>query len=177
MSQDSLLDEIIRHFSLKPLPGEGGWFKEVYRSANVLAQNDLPSGYSGARAYSTAIFYLLTPDSWSALHRLPGDEIYHFYLGDSVELLQLYPDGSSEVVVLGPDFRTMKLQHVAPGGAWQGSRLKPGGRFALMGTTMSPGFDFADFESAQSLDASLYSQHSELIRQLSETPASARKAE
>jgi len=118
-------DEVIARLGLMPLPGEGGFFRETYRSAT-----------------KTAIYYLLTPDSHSRLHRLPGDEIYHFYLGDPVELLLLRPGGGGEVVVLGTD---LTMQVVAPGGAWQGSRLVPGGRWALLGTTMSPGFEFAHF--------------------------------
>jgi predicted cupin superfamily sugar epimerase len=90
---------------------------------------------------------MLTPDTFSAMHRLKGDEVYHFSLGDSVEMLVLKRDGTGETIVIGPDVVSgMRLQHVVPGGAWQGSRLAPGGKFALMGTTMSPGFDPADFE-------------------------------
>lgn len=118
-------DEVIARLGLVPLPGEGGFFRETYRSAT-----------------KTAIYYLLTPTRHSRLHRLPGDEIYHFYLGDPVELLLLRPVGSGEVVVLGAD---LTMQVVVPGGVWQGSRLVPGGRWALLGTTMSPGFEFAHF--------------------------------
>ncbi len=90
---------------------------------------------------------MLTPDTFSALHRLPGDEIFHFYLGDPVEMLLLKPDGTGQAVLLGPDISAgMRLQHTVAGGTWQGSRLIPGGKFALLGTTMSPGFDPADYE-------------------------------
>jgi hypothetical protein len=132
---------------LKPLRVEGGYFVETYRSEFALAQQSLPSGYRGERPLSTAIYYMLTPDTFSAMHRLKGDEVYHFYLGDSVEMLVLKRDGTGETIVIGPDVVSgMRLQHVVPGGAWQGSRLAPGGKLALMGTTMSPGFDPADFE-------------------------------
>jgi len=133
--------------NLRPLPVEGGYFAETYRSKFALVQHSLPSGYRGERALSTAIYYMLTPDTFSAIHRLRGDEVYHFYLGDPAEMLVLKPDGTGETVVIGPDIVSgMRLQHVVPAGAWQGSRLAPGGKFALMGTTMSPGFDPADFD-------------------------------
>jgi hypothetical protein len=132
---------------LRPLPVEGGYFAETYRSKFALAQQSLPSGYAGERALSTAIYYMLTPNTFSAIHRLKGDEVYHFYLGDPAEMLILKSDGTGEAVIIGQDITSgMRLQHVVPGGAWQGSRLAPGGKFALMGTTMSPGFDPADFE-------------------------------
>jgi hypothetical protein len=90
---------------------------------------------------------MLTPDTFSAMHRLNGDEVYHFYLGDPAEMLILKPDGTGETLLMGQDIVSgMRLQHVVPGGVWQGSRLRPGGKFALLGTTMAPGFDPADFE-------------------------------
>jgi len=102
----------------------------------------------GGKSASTAIWYLLTPDTCSALHRLPADEVYHFYLGDPVELLLLNPEGG-EVVTVGPDLRSgQRPQVVVPAGTWQGSALAAGGAFALMGTTMAPGFDFSDYEAA-----------------------------
>jgi uncharacterized protein len=139
--------EIQELLKLQPLPVEGGYFAETYRSKFTLTQRSLPSGYSGERALSTAIYYMLTPDTFSAMHRLDGDEVYHFYLGDPAEMLILKPDGTAETLLMGQDIVSgMRLQHVVPGGVWQGSRLAPGGKFALLGTTMAPGFDPADFE-------------------------------
>ena len=141
------VQQIMDLLKLEPLPTEGGFFAEVYRSAHTLPQSALPAGYPDERSLSTAICYLLTPDTFSAMHKLPGDEVYHFYLGDPVEMLLLKQDGSAEAVLLGPDIAAgMRLQHVVSAGTWQGSRLAPGGNFALMGTTMAPGFDPADFE-------------------------------
>ncbi len=138
--------EIQELLKLQPLPVEGGYFAETYRSQFTLTQRSLPS-YSGERALSTAIYYMLTPDAFSAMHRLKGDEVYHFYLGDPAEMLILKPDGSSETLLMGQDIASgMRLQHVVRGGSWQGLRLVPGGKFALLGTTMAPGFDPADFE-------------------------------
>lgn len=140
-------DEIRKRLKLQPHPAEGGYFAETYRAEHLLPSNALPTGYPGPRAVSTAIYYLLTPDSFSAMHRLRGDEIFHFYLGDPVELLQINASGAEEVFVLGQDIVAgMHLQHVVPAGAWQGSRLRAGGKYALLGTTVAPGFDFQDFE-------------------------------
>lgn len=132
---------------LVPLPGEGGHYRETYRAPLVIPTSALPSSYGAPRAASTAIYYLLSPDTFSALHRLRGDEVFHFYLGDPVELLQLHPGGGGEVTALGTDLVTgMRPQAVVPGGTWQGLRLRSGGRVALLGTTMAPAFEFADFE-------------------------------
>ncbi|MCB9665012.1 MAG: cupin domain-containing protein [Alphaproteobacteria bacterium] len=128
-------DEIVRLLDLQPHPEEGGWFVETYRSAEAL----------GERSLSTAIYYLLSGTSISAMHRLPGDEIFHHYLGDPVEVLLLHPDGRHELVVLGPDLRAgHRPQLVVPGGVWQGAVLLHG-RAALLGTTMAPGFAYADY--------------------------------
>lgn len=131
---------------LKPLPLEGGFFRETYRSEDRLPAGVLPR-YATEKAATTAMYYLLTPETFSALHRLPTDEIFHFYLGDPVTMLQLLPDGSGQEVRLGTDLLNgQQPQLVVPCGVWQGSFLEPGGRFALLGTTMTPGFDFSDYE-------------------------------
>ncbi len=106
------------------------------------------------RSICTSIYYLLTPDTFSAIHRLKGDEIYHFYLGDPIEMVNLYGNGKWKKIRLGHDILSGDLvQHTVPHGVWQGSRLADGGKFALMGTTMSPGFAFEDceFGTAKSL--------------------------
>ncbi|MEM6457174.1 MAG: cupin domain-containing protein [Acidobacteriota bacterium] len=135
------------HLGLAPLPHEGGFFAETYRRA--MPEAWIASGTPSTLA--TAIYYLLTPDTFSALHRLAHDEIYHHYLGDPVELVQLHPDGRIARIVLGKNVIDggHALQCVVPAGVWQGSRLLDDGRadsYALLGTTMAPGFDFADFE-------------------------------
>ena len=138
-------EELIRHLQLQPHPKEGGYFRETYRAPESFAG---PLRYQGMRSASTAIYYLLTPSTFSALHRLQTDEIFHFYLGDPVEMLQLWPDGSGRTVTLGTDLAAgMRPQVVVPRGVWQGSRLAPGGSLALLGTTVSPGFDLADYEA------------------------------
>ena len=95
---------------LQPLPVEGGYFFQSYRSKYTLAQPSLSACYAGERVLSTAIYYMLTPDTFSAMHRLKGDEVYHFYLGDPVEMLMLKPDGTAEAVLLGQDILAGMLQ-------------------------------------------------------------------
>ena len=135
------LESLKTTLGLVPLPQEGGFYAETYRSTEKL---------SGGRSLSTAIYFLLTPDSFSALHRLASDEIWHFYLGDPVEMVQLAPPGSGRLLTLGADLASgMRPQIVVPHGVWQGASLLPGGKFALLGATVSPGFEFADFELGQ----------------------------
>jgi predicted cupin superfamily sugar epimerase len=158
-------EQIRDFFKMQPLPVEGGYFAETYRSPLTLPREVLPFSYPGDRAMATAIYYLLTPDSFSAVHKLRGDETYHFYLGDPVEMLQLKPDGTGGAILLGQDIAAgMRLQHTVPGGTWQGSRLVPGGKFALLGTTMAPGFDPQDYEAgSREKLAALYPKHAALI--------------
>ena len=140
---------LIELLGLQPLTGEGGFSRQTWTSAETIPASGLPARYGRAKPAGTAIYYLVTDaiDGFSALHRLPTDEVYHFYLGDPVEQLLLHADGRTERVILGPNLvGGQRVQHVAPAGSWQGTRLVPGGRVALLGTTMSPGFDPADFE-------------------------------
>jgi uncharacterized protein len=142
------IENLKRLLGLKPHPSEGGFYAETYRSAETLPAGT-GSDRLGPHALATAIYFLITPEEHSALHRLPTDEIFHFYLGDPVEMLQLRPDGSAQVLVLGTDLATgMRPQVVVPRGTWQGTLLRPGGHYALLGTTMAPGFDPADYEHA-----------------------------
>jgi uncharacterized protein len=139
-------ETIIARLGLQPHP-EGGFYRETYRSSEAIAAAALPPRYGTKRTLSTAIYYLLTPDSFSSLHRLQSDELFHFHLGDAVTMLQLHGDGRGETITLGHDILAgQQLQVVVPGGVWQGMFLTGGGHFALLSTTVSPGFDFADFE-------------------------------
>jgi predicted cupin superfamily sugar epimerase len=141
--------ELIELLNLVPLPVEGGHFRQTWCAGDILPASALDARYGRPKPAGTAIYYLLddSPDSFSALHRLPTDEVYHFYLGDPVEQLLLYPDGRHEIATLGSDVGSgQRVQWVAPRGVWQGSRLRPGGRVALMGTTMAPGFDPRDYD-------------------------------
>jgi uncharacterized protein len=133
-------EEIIAALGLEPHPLEGGFFRETYRTAQKLMGQDRP--------LATAIYYLLTPQTNSLMHKLPGDELFHFYLGDPVQQLQLRPDGTGEIVTLGTEVTAgHRPQVLVPGGVWQGAEIVPGGRLALLGATMSPGFAYPDYQS------------------------------
>ncbi|MDD4921708.1 MAG: cupin domain-containing protein [Bacteroidales bacterium] len=139
-------EDIIRLLNLKAHP-EGGYYREIYRSEETMDQKSLPSRYSGPRCFSTGIYYLLTSDDRSMMHRVKSDETFHFYMGDPAEILKLYPDGTGEMMEIGIDLeKGMKPCVTIEKGVWQGQRLKEGGRFVLYGTTVSPGFEFEDFE-------------------------------
>lgn len=164
------VEQIIGHLDLQPLPVEGGLFRQTYRSEEKISKRILPDRYQRDKVFGTAIFYLLTsdPDSFSAMHVLPTDEIYHFYLGDPVEMLLLYPGGESQRIILGKEIhKGHQLQFVVPRGVWQGSRLQTGGRFALLGMTMAPGFDPQDYVGGErDVLIQRYPDQAELIRKL-----------
>jgi predicted cupin superfamily sugar epimerase len=133
-------DEFKSLLHLEPHPVEGGSFRRTYTS---LGSVELPRG---VRAQGTAIYYLLEEGTFSEMHMLASDEIFHFYLGDPVEMLQLFEDGRASVSTLGPDLLAgQNVQLVVPAGVWQGTRLIGGGKVALLGCTVTPGFDFADY--------------------------------
>jgi len=156
-------EDVIRLLRLEPHPKEGGYFRETYRSSADFAPGQ---PFEGPRSHSTAIYYLLTVATFSEIHRLPGDEIFHFYLGDPVEMLELHPDGTSSVTVLGSEIKRQVVQHVVPGGTWQGSRLVEGGEWALLGTTMAPGFAYEDYESGAADLVDAYPNRAEMITDL-----------
>ena len=153
-------EHLIQRLGLKRLPGEGGYYKETYRSDET-AGND--------RDLSTAIYYLITPEANSKMHRVSSDEIFHFYFGDPVQMLLLYPTGESRVVVLGDNLPSgQKPQLVVPKGTWQGAMVVEGDYgYAFMGTTMAPGFELDDFELGEQDSLLLrFPQHEILIREL-----------
>lgn len=169
MSTSSLQSaaEIIEKLALKPHP-EGGYYRETYRADEIIPATALASRYSGARSISTCIYYMLDANTFSTMHRVQSDEVYHFYCGDPLELLLLHPNGKTEVVVVGSDIAAgHHPQFVIPRGVWQGSRVKPGGAFSLIGATVAPGFDFADFEIGTRADLiASYPAEKELISAL-----------
>jgi predicted cupin superfamily sugar epimerase len=149
MTRQITVDEIKQRLGLRPHPREGGWFAETWRAQETIPGAALPERYAAvSRAAGTAIYYLLEPGNFSEMHCLRSDEVFHFYLGDPVEMLRLWPDGTGRHVILGTDLASGMLpQTIVPQGVWQGSRLVDGGRFALLGCTVSPGFDYADYET------------------------------
>jgi len=161
-------EELKSLLNLVPLSFEGGYYAETYRSEDILDADALQDRYSGPRTVATAIYYLLDPGTFSELHRVASDEIFHFYLGDPVEMVQLWPDNSVRQLTIGTDLqRGMRPQVVVPRGVWQGSRLVPGGRFALLGCTVSPGFEYVDYESgSRDLLVRQYPEARDLIQAL-----------
>jgi uncharacterized protein len=170
MTEPEIVRKLIEKLHLEPLKPEGGVFFQSYRSAEEIPLENLPKRYPSRRRFGSAIFYLLTgkAESFSAMHKLLSDEIYHFYLGDPVEQLLLYPDGRSKRVSLGQDILSnQNVQFVVPHGIWQGSHLVPGGKYALLGTTMAPGYEHDEFVLGHHDDlTSKYPQEADLIQKL-----------
>lgn len=136
-------DQIKTLLNLEAHPIEGGFFRRSYTSKGTVEL------VRGTRATGTAIYYLLEPGTFSEMHVLDSDEMFHFYLGDPVEMLQLYPDGRSARLTLGQDLEAgQHVQLVVPAGVWQGTRLLGDGKVALLGCNVIPGFDFADYRNA-----------------------------
>jgi predicted cupin superfamily sugar epimerase len=136
-------DEVKRVLGLVKHPREGGWYVRTWESEEMIA------AVVGERRTSTAIYYLLEPETFSEMHVLESDEIFHHYLGGAVEMLQLFEDGTSQRVVMGKDIAGgERLQHVVRRGVWQGSRLLRPEGWALLGCTVSPGFELEDYRDA-----------------------------
>ncbi len=166
--------QIIDALGLQPHPIEGGFFGETYRSSESIPASALPIVYHarGDRAFGTAIYYLLTADTFSEMHRLPTEEVFHLYLGGPARMLQLFPDGRVREILIGSDVLAgQQPQVIVPPRVWQGTHLEPGVEFALMGATMAPGFDYADYETGGSADLlDHYPSHAEIIRRLTRNP-------
>ena len=123
------VQDIIDALNLQPHPIEGGLFRETYRSTGMMPVESLPSGYSSqsGRSFGTSIYYLLSGDMFSEMHRLPTEEVFHLYLGGPVRMLQLFAGGATREVLIGSDILAgQHPQVVVPAGVWQGSRLRAG---------------------------------------------------
>lgn len=153
MSKRPTIDELVTHWRMQPMETENVMFSQSY-----------------VGKASTAIIAMLTddPQSFSNMHRLPTDEIWHFYFGDAIELLLLDPKGKDEVIILGQDvLKGEHVQYVVAAGMWMGARIRPGGNFAVFGNTMAPGFSLDDFEGALAEELiAQWPQHEALIRAL-----------
>jgi len=130
-------EDLVAHYDLEPIPREGGLFRRTWAGPER----------SDGRPEGTAIVALLAAPDYSALHRLPSDEVWHFYLGDPLELLLLAPDGTSRTAVLGPDITDgQHLQFTVPAGTWMGARVAADGAWTFFGCTMAPGFTYQGYE-------------------------------
>lgn len=149
-------EHYINTLKLLPHP-EGGYYKETYRSEEIV---DLERG---KRNCSTSIYFLLEEGNFSAFHKIKSDELWHFYAGDTLEVIEITKDGKLKITELGPD----NFQYCVPAGNWFGSRVTKGGKFSLVGCTVAPGFDFADFEMAERENLMKeFPLHEQLIKEL-----------
>ena len=157
---------IINQLDLKPHP-EGGWYRETYRSNELLAATALPERYGDARSFSTAIYFLLEQNDFSSFHRIASDEIWHHYLGTPVIIYQLNKAGELTTLQLGPDLgQGQHFQIIIPAGTWFAAEPVDN-NFSLVGCTVAPGFDFSDFEFAErDILLEEYPQHTGLINRL-----------
>ena len=162
VEKQKILKDIITRFDLKPLPFEGGYFIETFRSEKSYL----------CRSLCTGILYLITSESASKLHRVPGEEVFHFYFGDPVKMFNISESGKAKIILLGNEFEKGEVpQYVVAGKCWQGAFVREENNpvFALLGTTMSPGFDLNDYESAAGNEDVLlksYPEFSEVIKKL-----------
>lgn len=144
-------EQIIESYQLEPLDQEGGFFRQVWQSPVRVSNTQLGSGYSeeGDHPLATVIHFLLTEDSFSAMHRLPTVEHWFYHLGDSCEMLLLDGEGREKRPRIGGDAtKGDRIHYATPAGSWQGTRVVPGGScgYMLGSCVMVPGFEWTDFE-------------------------------
>lgn len=155
----------VQKLELKPHP-EGGFYKETYRSAERIPMAGLPSRFRAPRSFSTAIYFLLPAHEYSSFHRIQSDELWHFHIGGSLTLFVLNEDRLETKKLGGDPEKDEALQVTIPAGSWFAAEVTRGS-FVLAGCTVSPGFDFADFELATGRNLSdQYPAHQALIARL-----------
>jgi predicted cupin superfamily sugar epimerase len=162
-------DEVKKILGLVPHPREGGFYIRTYESGERIPASAFAEGrYDGPRHTATAIYYMLEPGTFSEIHRLKSDEIFHFYAGDAVEMLQLHAGGRGEIIRIGNRLdQGERPQVLAPRNVWQGSHLVSGGAWALLGCSVSPGFEFEDYETeSRTTLCAQWPAFSQLIREL-----------
>jgi predicted cupin superfamily sugar epimerase len=159
--------QLIQQYNLQPHP-EGGWYKETYKSHELIPADALPKRFGGNRVFSTAIYFLLEHGNFSAFHRIKSDECWHFYAGDPLRVYVLQPNGHLDSINLGNDiFQGQQFQYIVPANCWFASRPLPGSSFCFVGCTVAPGFDFADFEMADAASLIVkYPQYQNIIKEL-----------
>ena len=157
---------IISLLQLEPLPEEGGFYRETFRDSGQIPRRDLPN-HPGDRAFSTCIYYLITSEAFSGLHAVRSTEVFHFYAGDAVRMIQIDAAGRLVEVQIGSDLPSgQRPQVVVPAGTWQGSKVAPGGSWALLGCQVSPGFELDDFRGGRRQELiARFPQHTDLIRE------------
>jgi hypothetical protein len=169
---EATAEELVSRLNLARHP-EGGWYRETYRSAGVISGDILPERREGERSICTAIYFLLGPGEISALHRIKSDELWHFYRGAALTVHVITPRGEYYPLRLGADIVSgEQFQAVVPAGCWFGAEVPGNGAFSLVGCTVAPGFDFADFEMGDREQLlQRFPAHAAIIRRLTHEPA------
>lgn len=147
---------------------EGGWFKETYRSDEIILKEHLPNRFSDGRSFCTAIYFLLEGKQFSSFHRIKSDEMWHFYAGGALDVFVIDEQGKLEIIKIGSDLENgEKFQHVVRAGCWFASKPAHEHSFCLVGCTVAPGFDFEDFELVKvDVLTKEFPQHKTIIRNL-----------
>jgi len=163
----SIVNTLIQRYGLEPHP-EGGWYKQTYKSDEQIAAGALPERFSAPRVFSTAIYFLLEKGNFSAFHRIKSDECWHFYAGNPLLIYIIERSGELKVISLGSDHgKGQSFQYVVPANCWFASRPAPESEYCFVGCTVSPGFEFDDFELADATELSIiYPQHKPIIIEL-----------
>lgn len=159
--------DIIKYYSLQPHP-EGGWYKETYKSANIINQKALADQFNGDRHISTAIYFLLEQGNFSAFHKIKSDECWHFYAGERLLIYVIDSLGDLSIIKLGANILNDEVcQFVVPANCWFASIPSTDTSFSFVGCTVAPGFDFDDFELANPAQlCETYPQHADVIARL-----------
>ncbi|OAN64428.1 hypothetical protein A8B79_13920 [Balneola sp. EhC07] len=162
------IQDLINNFNLQKHP-EGGYFKETYRSEGVIPSEVLSNEINGDRNYCTGIYFLLTSDNFSAFHRIKQDEMWHFYEGSPLTVHMIDNQGNYSFQKIGLEFKDRQVpQFVVPKGVWFASEVMKPNSYSFVGCTVSPGFDFADFELADSnMLIAQFPKNSKIINRLS----------
>jgi predicted cupin superfamily sugar epimerase len=151
----SITNQLIQKYNLEPHP-EGGWYKQTYKSNEEIPADALPERFGASRAFSTAIYFLLEKGNFSAFHRIKSDECWHFYAGDTLLIYIIEQTGELKIISLGSNYeKGQSFQYVVPADCWFASCPAPGSEYCFVGCTVSPGFEFEDFELADATELSV----------------------
>ncbi|MFY0604710.1 MAG: cupin domain-containing protein [Flavobacteriaceae bacterium] len=160
-------EELIKTLNLQEHP-EGGYFKETYRSSEMITEHELGEKYTGDRNHSTCIYFLLTSNKFSAFHKINQDEAWHFYKGTPLLLHIISKEGKYSAIKIGNTFENGEVpQYIVKGGDWFAAEVIDSNSYTLVGCTVSPGFDFADFVLPKRKELiDVYPEHKEIISKL-----------
>jgi predicted cupin superfamily sugar epimerase len=160
-------EQLVKELSLIPHP-EGGFYKETYRSPIKIDSRCLPKNFRGDRNMATGIYFLLEKGNFSAFHKIKSDETWHFYYGDTLEVIEINDAGKLIITSVGSNLTEgATFQYTVKANHWFGSRVKNNGKMSLVGCTVYPGFDFNDFEMGKRDELiELFPQHAEIIKEL-----------